>query len=80
LLLPPCIVDGWARREIKKETYGFTSTKRVKMAVVSILGCGLSLPIYFSIPIPVTPLIVPLWMLILGASAITLISNIQKRY
>lgn len=79
LLLVPAAIDGWAQRAIKRETFGHTSPTRYAMAILLILGLLITPLAYFFIPIAITPLFPPLWVVVATAAIMLLASNTQKQ-
>lgn len=78
LLLVPAAVDGWSQRAIKKDTFGFASPVRYAGAFYVVVGLIVVPMVYFIAPFAITPLLPPIWALLLTVSVLVLAANTQK--
>lgn len=78
-LLLPAVIDGAMQREIKKVTYGYASPVRYHTAFHLLLALIFLPFIYMFFPIAVTPIIIPIWALLLAIVLLVLSANIQKK-
>lgn len=78
-LFIPAIIDGLSIRNIKKVTYGYTSSVRYHTAYHILVLLLAAVPIYLAIPVAVTPISVLVWACIFSFSAMLMMANLQKK-
>ena len=69
LILVPSAIDGWVQRQIKKETFGYTSPLRYAVAFYTMVALLVSPILYFLLPVAITPLFAPIWAVVMIAVA-----------
>lgn len=75
----PAIVDGVMVREIKKRTYGYASPVRYHAMTHALMFLVMAIPIYVAFPIAVTPILIPIWAVMVCLCLMVFTANIQKR-
>lgn len=78
-LLIPAVIDGIVVREIKKRTYGYTSSVKVQ-TIIQMLPFVLCLPIiYLLAPMAVTPGLMLFWAISFAVALHIYAANVQKK-
>lgn len=76
----PAVVDGLSMREIKKATYGgYASPVRYHAMTHAIMFLVLGVPIYIGFPMAVSPMLIPIWAILICVALMVFTANIQKR-
>ncbi len=72
------VVDGLVIRKVKFATFGYSSPIRFAISAHSMIVVGLLPVLYLVVPLPVTPLFLPFWLLLSAVPIMTLLSNTQR--
>lgn len=75
----PAIVDGLSIREIKKMSYGYASPVRYHAMTHALVFLVMALPIYIAFPIAVSPMVIPIWAVLVCLALMIFTANVQKR-
>ena len=78
LLFVAVVVDGLVIRKVKFATFGYSSPIRFSISAHSMIVVGLLPVLYLVVPLPVTPLFLPFWLLLSAVPIMTLLSNTQR--
>lgn len=74
------IVDGMNSREVKKHSYGYTSTNWYVLSLYSLIILVIGVPALLILPISMPIWATPAWYFGATAGLILLFSNLQKMY
>jgi uncharacterized membrane protein len=83
LLLPvfiAAIVDGFVQRAIKRAEFGSIRPATYSVMSMIVIPMAMAPLMYLIIPIPVTPLISPIWAFLMILPLSTLVSNTQPLF
>lgn len=83
VLLPvfvAAVVDGFAQRAIKRAEFGAIRPAAYSVMSMFVIPMTMAPLIYLVIPIPVTPLISPMWALLMLLPLSLLVSNMQPLF
>ena len=75
----PAVVDGLSIREIKKMSYGYASPVRYHAMTHVLVFLVMGIPIYIAFPFAVTPLVIPIWAVLVCLALMVFTANVQKR-
>ncbi|MBT9135164.1 MAG: hypothetical protein DDT34_00212 [Firmicutes bacterium] len=78
-LVLPWIVDGWAKREIRKHTFDFSSPIQQQFAIKILMALPLIFFIALTMPFPMHPLATPVVMIGIGVALQVAIGQFMKR-
>lgn len=79
LFILPWIIDGWAQRERRKNTFELASATKQHFAVLGLLAVPLLLVAVVTAPIVLHPLFAPSLLLLSGFLIASAMSNFMKR-
>lgn len=72
------VVDALVVRKVKFATFGYSSPIRFAISAHSMIVVGFLPVLYLVVPLPVTPLFLPFWLLLSAVPIMTLLSNTQR--
>lgn len=79
VLIFPAIVDGFVKRRIKVHEAGWCSPVRYHASLHGLVALFFIPLIYLSLPVPLSPWAIPIWMALSALMVSFFVSNIQKR-
>lgn len=75
----PAVIDGLVRREIKKNTFGYSSPVRYHTATHMLVLLAFVIPYYLLSPLVIHPIFTPVWAIVSSFFLAVFAANIQKR-
>lgn len=79
-LVAPWVIDGFVLREIRKNTFDFSSPIQQRYAMRAITMVPLLFMVFLAMPIPMHPLVTPLSLMAIGFLLQRTIANFMKRF
>ena len=80
ILLPvfiAAIIDGFVQRAIKRAEFGAIRPAAYTLLSMVVIPLAMAPLIYLVIPLPISPLVSPLWALVMALPLSAMVSNMQ---
>lgn len=80
ILLPvfiAAVVDGFVQRAIKREEFGAIRPAAYSLTSMIVIPLAMAPLVYLALPVPVTPLVSPMWALAMVLPLSSMVSNSQ---
>ena len=80
VLLPVFVaaaIDGFVQRAIKREEFGAIRPAAYSLTIMIVIPLALAPIVYLSLPVPISPLVSPMWALLMVLPLSSMVSNSQ---
>jgi hypothetical protein len=80
ILLPvfvAAVIDGFVQRAIKRDEFGAIRPAAFSLTSMIVIPLAMAPIVYLSLPVPVSPLVSPLWALLMALPLSSMVSNSQ---
>ena len=79
ILILAAVIDGLVERKIRKKNRGYANPVRYRAGIRLLIILFVVPLLYLTLPISVTPLLVPAWIFAAGAVLMLVTANAQHR-
>lgn len=80
ILLPvfvAAVIDGFVQRAIKRDEFGAIRPAAYSLTSMIVIPLAMAPIVYLSVPVPISPLVSPLWALLMALPLSSMVSNSQ---
>ena len=79
VVLAAAVVDGGVARSINKSTHQYANPVRYRAGIRALVGLFVVPLFYLSLPVNVTPVVIPVWFFAMAVTVIIVMANAQHR-
>jgi hypothetical protein len=80
ILLPvfvAAVIDGFVQRAIKRDEFGAIRPAAYSLTSMIVIPLAMAPIVYLSLPVPISPLVSPMWALLMALPLSSMVSNSQ---